>query len=250
MTALSIQNLECGYGSRTVLFDVTFQLNDGVTALVGVNGAGKTSLLQAAAGGLAPRSGSVHIAGRDPYGRRERRQALVRCSLMPQDLRFPGTFTALEAVQYLAWMRGISGKAARSRAQECLEVVGLTPRADSRLRELSGGMVRRVGLAQALVSRPDVLLLDEPSTGLDPQQRRMMVDLIDGLDCCVLLSSHVMEDVGDVAGRVLVLHEGRLVFDGSVPALAALAPAATPGGRAPELGFLSIVATARRATGS
>ena len=96
-----------------------------------------------------------------------------------------------------------------------IEQVGLSARADEQLKRLSGGMVRRVALAQALVSEPDVLLLDEPSTGLDPEQRRGMVSLIRELGSTVLFSSHVVEDVKDVAQRVLVLEEGRLLFSGT-----------------------------------
>lgn len=113
------------------------------------------------------------------------------------------------------------------------------------MRDLSGGMVRRVALAQALASSPSVLLLDEPSTGLDPKQRRVMVDLIGNLAGCVLLSSHVMEDVADVASRVLVLDEGRIVFDGTVDQLSGLAPVGAPRGRAAEAGFLHVISEAK-----
>jgi ABC-2 type transport system ATP-binding protein len=244
VTPLAVQALECRYGSKTALIDVSFEMSEGVTALVGLNGSGKTSLLRTVAGALKPWSGTVRVQGRDPYGRGERREALAQCSLMPQELRFPGSFTALEVVQYLAWMRGVPGRAARARAHDCLEAVGLAARASSRMRELSGGMVRRVGLAQALASRPDVLLLDEPSTGLDPQQRRMMVELVADLDGTVLLSSHVMEDVTDVAKRVLVLHEGRMAFVGSISELITRAPIGTTNSRAAEAGFVSIVTAA------
>lgn len=153
--------------------------------------------------------------------------------------------TALEVVEYLAWMRGLGVKESRARARESLDAVGLSARAASKIRELSGGMVRRVALAQAIAAAPRVLLLDEPSTGLDPRQRRIMVDLILSLGSCVLLSSHVMEDVRDVAQRVLLLNEGRLIFDGTTAALSAQAPTGTPPARAAEAGFLQTLSDDR-----
>ena len=123
-----------------------------------------------------------------------------------------------------------------------LEAVLLTDRADSKTRDLSGGMLRRVGLAQAIAMDPEVLLLDEPSTGLDPEQRRIMVDRLRGLDAAVILSSHVMEDVSDLADRVLVLDAGSIAFDGPLPALCALAPDPVAP-RAAEAGFLAVLAT-------
>jgi ABC-2 type transport system ATP-binding protein len=164
---------------------------------------------------------------------------------MPQELRFPGNFTALEVVEYLTWMRGCPSRSARTRARMALGFVGLGGRMRSKMGELSGGMVRRVGLAQALAAEPEVLLLDEPSTGLDPEQRRIMVDLLSQLEGCVLLSSHVMEDVTEAAQRVLVLHEGQLAFDGDIVALQSHAPTGTPTGRTAEGGFLQIVSKRR-----
>jgi ABC-2 type transport system ATP-binding protein len=242
---LVIDDVTFGYGSRDVLQGISATLSAGVTALVGVNGAGKTTLMRIASGGLRPRSGRVRIAEFSPYSRGERKEALRRCALMPQELRFPGNFTAIEVVEYLTWMRGAGSKSARHKARESLEFVGLGDRMSSKMGELSGGMVRRVGLAQALAAEPEVLLLDEPSTGLDPEQRRVMVDLLSQLDGCVLLSSHVMEDVTEAAQRVLVLHEGELAFDGDIVALQSRAPVDTPAGRAAEAGFLQIVSTRR-----
>jgi ABC-2 type transport system ATP-binding protein len=239
--ALEVAALGHRYKDRVALEDVSFTLSGGVTALLGVNGAGKTTLLTAVAGGRAPSAGEVRVNGNDPYDRRQRNAALRSVALMPQAATFPGNMTALEVVEYLAWTRGVSSRSAPRLAREALETVRLGERADTKVRALSGGMVRRVALAQAIASRPDVLLLDEPSTGLDPAQRRTMVELISELGTTVLLSSHVMEDVTDVAQRVLVLSDGRLVFDGTVPELRAHAPERTDPARAAEAGFLRIV---------
>lgn len=242
---LEVASLTRHYGERRALDTLSLHLRREVTALIGVNGAGKTTLMTTIAGAQRPTSGQVRIDGLDPYAARQRRSALQRLALMPQSVRFPGNMTALEVVAYLTWMRGASRREAGRFALDALDRVLLGERANTKVRALSGGMLRRVALAQAIASAPSVLLLDEPSTGLDPQQRRTMVNLIAELDMTVLLSSHVMEDITDVAQRVLVLDEGRLAFDGTVPELNQLAPAGTPESRAPEAGFLQVVAGRR-----
>lgn len=232
------------YGSdRQALVDVSLQLRPGVTALVGVNGAGKSTLLSVLAGALRPTTGSVVVEAVDLFGAR-RREVIGRVALMPQSLTLPPNLTALEAVSVIGWMRGLASREAARRAGVALEAVGLTERGRNAVKELSGGMRRRIALAQALVAEPDVLLLDEPSTGLDPQQRRRVVDIVKGLDGTVVFSSHVMEDVVDTASRVLVLHEGRIRFEGGVDELSARAPAGAPPERRPEAAFLALIGDA------
>ena len=237
------------YSGRVALADVTFSLSPGTTALVGVNGAGKSTLLQIIAGALKPGAGSTRLLDSDPYRRRERRTALRHVALMPQLTVFPPNMTVVEVVSFIGWMRGLTAHRASDRAMCVIEQVGLGDRAHEKVKSLSGGMVRRVALAQALVSEPDVLLLDEPSTGLDPEQRRIMVRLIQGLETTVLFSSHVIEDVADVADRVLVLEEGRLVFDDNLSALEAIGAQATSSAEGQssgiEAGFLRVVSRNR-----
>lgn len=208
--------------------------------MVGANGAGKSTLMSIAAGALRPSSGAVRLAGLDPYGG-QRAEALRQVALMPQLLTMPKNMTAIDVVRYLTWMRGIGVSESRKLADEALEQVGLAPRAKIKVGKLSGGMQRRVALAQALAAGADVVLLDEPSTGLDPKQRRVMVDLISALEGTVLLSSHVMEDVVEVAERVIVLDAGRVVFQGSVSELCALAPLGTASHRAAEAAFIRLI---------
>ncbi|HEX3003549.1 MAG TPA: ABC transporter ATP-binding protein [Angustibacter sp.] len=228
------------YADRQALTDVTVHLQPGVTALVGVNGAGKSTLLSILAGSLRPTAGSVLIGGTDLFGR-QRRRVIGRVALMPQTLTVPSNLTAWEAVSVIGWMRGLTSHEAAQRADLALEAVGLEDRRGSAIKELSGGMRRRIALAQAIVAEPDVLLLDEPSTGLDPQQRRRMVDIVKELHGTVVFSSHVMEDVVDTASRVLVLHEGRIRFDGSLEQLNTHAPAAASPVRRPEAAFLALI---------
>jgi ABC-2 type transport system ATP-binding protein len=243
-SALVVDALGHEYGPARVLGGVSFALELGVTALVGVNGAGKSTLMAAISGALRPTSGRVSINGLNPYSR-ERSRALRKVSLMPQSASFPRNMTALEVVEYLAWMNGLPGRRARTRAAEALDQVGLSARAKSKVSQLSGGMLRRVALAQALACDAEVIVLDEPSTGLDPEQRRTMVTLIADLDRTVLMSSHVLEDVVDVAERVLVLHDGGLAFDGSVAGLRSLAPAGTDPAKSAEVGFLQLISSRR-----
>ena len=236
------------YGGKPALAEIDLSLCSGTTALVGVNGAGKSTLLRTLAGAQEPDTGSVLIRGLDPYRRGQRRAALAGVALMPQTASFPGNMTVHEVVSFVGWMRGLGSRTAGRRAADVIERVGLSDRSGDRIRSLSGGMARRVALAQALVSAPDVLLLDEPSTGLDPEQRRAMVRLIKDLDSTVLFSSHIIEDVLDVAERVIVIEAGRVIFDDVLPALAAAGAAA--GARANgasdlEAGFLRLVSRSR-----
>lgn len=238
--AIAAEGLSKKYDELVALDDVTFSLEDGITALVGVNGAGKSTLLTTLAGALRPGQGRVLVGGNDVYARRTRKAALRHVALVPQLPQFPKNLRAEEVVAYLAWMRGVPSGECMTRAREALDHVGLGARAKARVGTLSGGMQRRVALAQALASKADVLLLDEPSTGLDPQQRRGMVDLLRDLPGTVFISSHVMEDVADLADRVIVLDAGRVRFDGTLDGLRALAPAGTPEPRTLEAGFLSL----------
>lgn len=245
---LKVNALTQRYGNERGLDDVSFGLDAGVVALVGVNGAGKSTLLRTIAGAQRPTHGSVAIHGLDPYGR-QRSGALARASLMPQTNDFPKNLTAEEVVASIAWFKGVPARKARSSARQALSRVGLEARMGSRMGRLSGGMARRVALAQALVSEPDVLLLDEPSTGLDPEQRRAMIALVKGLEAkLVVFSSHVMEDVEDVAASVLILDDGKLIYQNPLRHLQArgetISTESAAGSRA-EMGFLDVLADSR-----
>lgn len=238
--ALHISKVGFSYGSVRALDDVSFELGSGVTALLGVNGAGKSTLLSVCAGILPPGTGTATVSSRSLYARGERRVALRSIAFMPQHVVFPAVLTAHDVVAYFGWLKGLSGGRADQRARECLIAVGLETVMHRKCGTLSGGMTRRVALAQALVSQPEVLLLDEPSTGLDPEQRRGMVELIRGLTGTVLMSSHVVEDVADLAHSVMVLDGGRLVFTGTNAEFTAGIP--DDGGRSPvEAGFFRAI---------
>ncbi|MFL6108577.1 MAG: ATP-binding cassette domain-containing protein [Marmoricola sp.] len=221
---LRIENLGYKYARarQPALDGVNLELGTGMTALVGVNGAGKSTLLSVLARVLCPGSGAAMLDGLDIH-RARRRDVAPRVALMPQEFALPATAKVLDALAYLAWLHGVPARHAVRRSEEQLEVVGLAERRGDRVSELSGGMVRRLALAQALVGRPDVLLLDEPTTGLDPEQRAGVRDLLAGGPQApiTLVSSHLMEDVATLADQVVMLHEGAVLFAGAVDAFTA-----------------------------
>ncbi|GAA2911434.1 ABC transporter ATP-binding protein [Actinoplanes cyaneus] len=239
---LDIRDVSHEYGKRNVLNTLSLKATTGVVALVGVNGAGKSTLLSIAGGALKPKNGRVTVDDADVYRIKSRRTALRKLSIMPQRFSFLPRFRVGEFVEYIAYMKGLSWKGARTAADQSLELVGLQSRKMSRMGSLSGGMLRRVALAQAITTKPEVLILDEPTTGLDPEQRAGVRDLIKTVsaDRVVLLSSHVMEDIETVAERAVILHRGDFVFDGTLPQLKSLAPDSEAPDAA-EAAFLKII---------
>jgi ABC-2 type transport system ATP-binding protein len=214
------------FRATTALYDVTLDLSPGVTGLLGPNGAGKTTLLRIVATALSPDTGSVRVLGRDPADPAGRLAIRRRLGYLPQDAGAYAGFTAFAFVDYVAVLKEMTERSARhAEVRRVLDAVGLGDRAHQRIRALSGGMRRRVGLAQALLGRPDLLVLDEPTAGLDPEQRLRFREVLAGLpaDTTVLLSTHLTEDVAALCPRVVVLDAGRVLFQGETAALAALA---------------------------
>jgi ABC-2 type transport system ATP-binding protein len=234
------------FAGVTALDEVSLSLRPGVTGLVGVNGAGKSTLLRILAGALRPSRGSVLIGDLDPYGP-GRGAILPRIALMPQTLDFPGDVPVRDAVAYCGWLRKMSTRSARESSASVLDQVGLADRAADKLRSLSGGMQRRVALAQALVAKPELLLLDEPTTGLDPVQRATLRSLIAALphDRITVVSSHVMEDLESLCDDIVVLDGGRVVHSGALDAFRADLGGAE---HSAEHAFLALL-TSRRESG-
>ncbi|PZG50965.1 ABC transporter ATP-binding protein [Spongiactinospora gelatinilytica] len=190
----------------------------GMYGLLGSNGAGKTTLMRILAGLLKPTSGRVVLGGHDittPAGRVAVQRTL---GYLPQDLGVYPDLTARRFLDYIALLKGLDARSARRRRiGELLEVVALGEHADRKLRGFSGGMLRRVGIAQALLADPRLLIVDEPTTGLDPEERirfRTMLSQLAG-DRTVLLSTHIVEDVAQTCRDLAVLAKGRLVFQGA-----------------------------------
>ncbi|MEU5534995.1 ATP-binding cassette domain-containing protein [Streptomyces sp. NPDC020362] len=205
-----------------VLDGIDLEHGPGVHALLGPNGAGKSTLLQILATATAPNEGSLTLLGRDPRIPAQRLEIRRRLGYLPQEFGVFRSFTVREFVSYAAWLREMPTGRIASAVTHALDAVGLSEHAGMRLRRLSGGMKQRLGIAQAIVNVPSLLLLDEPTTGLDPQQRTDFHELMHrlGQEACIVVSTHLMEDVEGFCDDVTVLVTGRAVFRGSPTELA------------------------------
>ena len=215
MTVLEVSDLTHDYGDVVALRDLTLEIPPGVTGLVGANGAGKTTLLRLMLGLLHPASGFMQVLGHDPQ-----RDPLVvrsRIGYMPEGDCLPKDQTAADFVSYSAQLAGIPPSEARRRSSETLFLVGLEEERFRYLGDFSTGMQQRVKLAQAIVHDPDLLLLDEPASGLDPEGRSQMLELIKRLstfDINVIVSSHVLTDIEHTCDWVVMLDAGNLLRSG------------------------------------
>ncbi|MEU8181136.1 ABC transporter ATP-binding protein [Micromonospora sp. NPDC049044] len=226
MTAVQADGLALRYGRTTALEDVSFTLRTGVTGLLGPNGAGKTTLLRIVATALPAGGGTLRVFGHDPSTSPGRLAVRRRLGYLPQDPGFHPSFTAFEFVDYVAILKELTHRTARhAEVARVLSAVGLADRRRSRIRTLSGGMRQRLALAAALVGDPDLVILDEPTVGLDPEQRLRFRELVADLGerRTVLLSTHQTEDVMSLCQEVVVLDRGRVRFAGTPAELAGLA---------------------------
>src|SRR5438093_5372875 len=200
------------------LAGLTLDVETGILGLLGPNGAGKTTLLRILATVLAPDHGEVRLLGRDPARSQDRLEIRRRLGYMPQEPGFHRNFTAFEFVDYVAILKEMTSRRPRHREVEwAMGLAGLTGVARKKIRALSGGMRRRVALAQALLGDPDLLILDEPTAGLDPEQRLRFREMLSriGEERTVLMSTHQTEDVAALCQRVVVLHRGATLVDGT-----------------------------------
>ncbi|MEV6649948.1 ABC transporter ATP-binding protein [Streptomyces sp. NPDC051219] len=208
-------------GGFEAVRDISFSVARGeLFALLGTNGAGKTSTVELLEGLARPSGGTVRVLGHDPYD--ERDQVRPRTGVMLQEGGFPSELTVAETVRM--WAGCTSGA---QPAGEALEAVGLAGRAGVRVKQLSGGEKRRLDLALALLGRPEVLFLDEPTTGLDAEGRRETWELVRALrdgGTTVLLTTHYLEEAEDLADRLAILHEGRIAAEGRVKDVVAAQP--------------------------
>ncbi|AGZ38316.1 ABC transporter ATP-binding protein [Actinoplanes friuliensis] len=226
MTTVRITGLGKRYAATTALDDLSLEIGTGVTGLLGPNGAGKSTLLRCLATALAPDTGRIEAFGLDPAVAIQRTELRRRLGYLPQNPGLYPNFTAAALLDYVAVLKEIvDGPQRRAEVRRVLEEVGLTDRAKTRVRKLSGGMRQRLGLAQALLGDPSLLILDEPTVGLDPEQRMGFRALISrlGETRTVLLSTHQTEDVGALCERVVVMRRGSAIFDGTPRALSGLA---------------------------
>jgi ABC-2 type transport system ATP-binding protein len=226
VTTIELTDLHRSYGRTRALDGVSAAIGTGVTGLLGPNGAGKSTLMRIVATVQAPTRGMVRILGADPDDADARTGIRRRLGYVPQHPGLHGSFTAFEFVDYVAILKEMTDRRARhAEVRRVLELVDLGDRAGTRIRKLSGGMRRRVALAQALLGDPDVIILDEPTAGLDPEQRLRFREIISSLGAhrSIVLSTHQTDDVAALCERVVVLEGGLVRFDGTPEGLAAVA---------------------------
>lgn len=212
---VQIEGLTHDYGDVVALKDLTLQVPPGITGLVGANGAGKTTMLRLLLGLLHPTAGSMNVLGHDPQT--EPLDVRARIGYMPEGECLPKDQTAADFVSYAAQLAGIPPSEARRRASETLFLVGLEEERFRYIGDFSTGMQQRVKLAQSIVHDPDLILLDEPASGLDPEGRVRMLDLIRRLgqfDINVIVSSHVLTDIEQTCNWVVMLDAGKLLRSG------------------------------------
>ena len=214
---LKIDRLSKQYGSKIAVDRVSLMLTPGVIGLLGANGAGKTTLMRMLCGILKASSGTVSFNGYDVSTEEYRSQL----GYLPQDFGYYPNFTGVDFLMYLSALKGLDKQSAQKRSAELLSLVGLQEKAEKKIKTYSGGMKQRLGIAQALLNHPKILILDEPTAGLDPKERVRFRDLIaeEGKENIVLLSTHIVSDVEQIADRVLLMKDGQIIYDGKEAAI-------------------------------
>ncbi|MQS38800.1 ABC transporter ATP-binding protein [Streptomyces katsurahamanus] len=246
MTGLTVRH------RRTVALDaVDLDFGTGVHGLLGPNGAGKTSLIRVLAT-VAPASGGrVELLGHDASAHRDRPLIRRRLGYLPQEFGYYPGFTVREFVSYMAWLKEMPAPSVADAVESAVDRVGLMDRIDAKVKTLSGGMVRRVGIAQAIVNEPELLLLDEPTAGLDPEQRVEFRALLRdvGRTSTVIVSTHLVEDVAAACEQVTLIESGRVAYRGTTAELTRLGEASPDEGASPiERGYTAALRSHRGTT--
>ncbi len=236
------------FGRTEAVAGVNLETGPGVFGLLGPNGAGKTTLLRMMATVIPPTSGGLRLLGRDPGSYGPRRQIRRRLGYLPQNLGYYPGFTVAEFVEYFALLKEVPPGQVPRAVAAAVERVDLGGKARAKLRTLSGGMLRRAGIAQAIVNDPELLLLDEPTAGLDPEQRVAFRALLRDLGerATVIVSTHLVEDVAAACSEVALMDAGKIVFHGTPGELTARGEGTGAAGDAPlERGYSAVLAAAR-----
>lgn len=203
------------FGSKTAVKDLNITLTNGVYGLLGANGAGKTTLMRLLCNLQAPTSGQIFLGGKNIAGLGERYRALL--GYLPQHFGYYPDFSALDFLLYVSALKGLEEKAVRKKSKELLEAVGLSREAKQKIKTFSGGMKQRLGIAQAMLNDPHILILDEPTAGLDPKERVRFRNLISAFskDRIVILSTHIVSDVEFVAEDIIMMKAGQVLHFGN-----------------------------------
>lgn len=215
MHELELTKLSKTYKEKAAVQDINIRLGHGIYGLLGENGAGKTTLMRMLCGILKPTQGNILCDG-VPIGQMggEYRKLL---GYLPQDFGYYGDFTALRFLRYMAALKALPEEYANDRINELLEMTGLETVKKNKLKTFSGGMIRRIGIAQALLNDPEILVLDEPTSGLDPGERVRFRNIISSLgrNRLIILSTHIVSDVEYIADRIMMMKNGKIIQSGS-----------------------------------
>lgn len=202
------------YSNKIAVDRISTRLETGVVGLLGANGAGKTTLMRMICGILRPTSGSITFDGLDVSDEMYRDVL----GYLPQNFGYYPNFSGMDFLMYMAALKGIEKGAAKRKCEELIETVNLGQVADKKIKTYSGGMKQRLGIAQAVLNDPHILVLDEPTAGLDPKERVRFRNLVEELkkDSIVILSTHIVSDVEHIADRVIMMKDGQFVYDGAL----------------------------------
>jgi len=213
---LQMVNVTRKFGDFCAVDDLNLTITNGVYGLLGVNGAGKTTLMRMICTLLPPTSGKILCDGKDIFKMDGEYRNLL--GYLPQDFGFYPDFTVKDYLMYIASLKGIRSMIAGKRVKELLEQVGLAKSVNKKMKKLSGGMKRRAGIAQAMLNNPKILILDEPTAGLDPTERVRFRNLISELseERIVILSTHIVSDVEYIANEIWLMKEGQIVQQGDL----------------------------------
>ncbi|MEV7240093.1 ATP-binding cassette domain-containing protein [Streptomyces sp. NPDC003236] len=247
----TLTSVSQGYRDRLIIEGLDLTIGPGVTGLLGPNGAGKTTLFRTLSTAVPPLSGALELFGREIRTERQARAARRNIGYLPQDFGYYPSFSVADFVQYCAWLREVPERDTGRATDDALNAVGLTSRARHKMKSLSGGMLRRAGIAAAIVGAPKLILLDEPTVGLDPAQRLEFRDLLRQLSAqgaAVVLSTHLVEDVSAACDTVVVLRDGQAIYRGTPGRLADEAEPDAPGDSPLERGYMTKLGL--RATGA
>ena len=208
---LTIDHVTKKYGNFTALNDISLQLESGVYGLLAPNGAGKTTLIKLITTLLFPTAGQILWNGNDIVRLGEEYRALL--GYLPQEFGYYPGYTPKQFLQYVAVLQCIPKEVANQRIKELLELVGITKYADTKMRKFSGGMKQRIGIAQAMLNDPRILILDEPTVGLDPKERVRFRNMIHSLskDRIVILSTHIVSDIETIASNIIMIKDHQIL---------------------------------------
>ena len=234
---LTLERLSKQFKNRIAVENVNAELTEGIYGFLGANGAGKTTLMQMICGIVAPTSGEVKLNGKNVTEMGEQLRDLL--GYLPQEFGYTPGFTAEDFLLYIASVKGLDPRYARRRTRELMKVVSLEGDMKRKIRTFSGGMKRRLGIAQALLNDPKILIMDEPTAGLDPKERAYFRNVISEMaqDKIIIISTHIVSDIEYISDQVIIMKKGRFILQGTTEELTAEAEGMVWSCRVPVRGW-------------